>query len=130
MDTKFQISNGSIFEKKDLSKMDLNKLEVALFSMGLKFSDIDKVSLENDPIKDLAHQVSLKNDLLQYKQEIMNNSYGGRLDKANEYIKTVTTLDKIDKLIIKSKNEICEFYQINNSNSSEKTNIRKNGGLL
>lgn len=130
MDTKFQISNGSIFEKKDLSKMDLNKLEVALFSMGLKFSDIDKVSLENDPIKDLAHQVSLKNDLLQYKQEIMNNSYGGRLDKANEYIKTVTTLDKIDKLIIKSKNEICEFYQINNSNSSEQTNIRKNGGLL
>lgn len=130
MDTKFQISNGSIFEKKDLSKMDLNKLEVALFSMGLKFSDIDKVSLENDPIKDLAHQVSLKKDLLQYKQEIMNNSYGGRLDKANEYIKTVTTLDKIDKLIIKSKNEICEFYQINNSNSSEQTNIRKNGGLL
>lgn len=110
METKFQISNGGIFYGEDMSKIDLDKLELSLASIGLNFSDIDRVSLQNDPIKDLAHQVSLKNELLQYKQEIMTNSYGGRLDKANEYIKTVTTLDKIDKLITKSKNEVCELY--------------------
>lgn len=114
----------SLFTKEEYAKMDKEKLELALEirkEHNKEDIDIDYFINENsennfmidEPLDNLLYQLNLRKNLFVYRKDVMEAKYGTALDRANECIKIATTLERLDKLISKTKAEVVLKYQLN-----------------